>query len=201
MCETSPGREIAKSSAIASRLWTRTRGPPWWLQTRESRESFLGCEKRTVRHREPPLLEPGWLILGLMIHFLIHGRVRLVRRKDYSCIATWNGGVAHRYSLTRRRVRRVRSANSRDRRECVRRARRAGSPAAAALGRGFSRRRGTRRCPARRGEGRQKVHLDLGGTFFPLFPRYSQSAWVRQRLSTGLECMRGVARRRSSILL
>jgi len=84
--------------------------------------------------------------------------------------------MAHRYSLMRHAaVRRVRPANSpRDRRECVRRrVQRAGSPAAAALGRGFSRRRGTCYCPAEGGE-RQKVHLDLGGAF-PLIPPIAAS--------------------------
>lgn len=110
------------------------------------------------------------------------------------------GVGAHRYSLTSKRdaaVRRVRPANSRTIGEreresvCVRRrARRAGSPAAAALGRGFSRRRGTRRCPAGRGEKAEGAPGSRGGAPLPSFPpRCSQSVpeRVRQRLSTGLE--------------
>jgi len=133
-----------------------------------------------------------------MIQFLTYGRVRLVRRTNCSCIVKRDEGVTHRYSLTG--VRRVRFANSHDRRECVRRRVRRAESAAAALGRGFSRRRGTRRYPAGRGGGRRCTWIS-GGCLFPHSPplqpvSLSQAATIDETRS-----MRGVVRRRSPIIV
>ena len=134
-----------------------------------------------------------------MIQFLTYGRVRLVRRTNCSCIVKRDEGVTHRYSLTG--VRRVRFANSHDRRECVRRRVRRAESAAAALGRGFSRRRGTRRYPAGWGGGAEGAPGSRGDAFFPHSPplqpvSLSQAATIDETRS-----MRGVVRRRSPIIV
>jgi len=94
----------------------------------------------------------------------------------------------------------VRFANSHDRRECVRRRVRRAESAAAALGRGFSRRRGTRRYPAGRG-GAEGAPGSRGDAFFPHSPplqpvSLSQAATIDETRS-----MRGVVRRRSPIIV
>lgn len=131
-----------------------------------------------------------------MIQFLTHGRVR---RTNYSCIATWGEGVARRYRDAA--VRRVRPANSRDRRECVRRqTQRTGSPAAAAFGRGFSRRRDTRRCPAGGERDRRRTWIS-GGVLSPNFPPPLQRVSLSQAATIdGTRGMSGAAHCRSLIV-